>query len=361
MTMHNHEYIMHNSARYIKSALGIAICAFVLTSCDHKELCFDHWEHAARYQVNFQAEWDRQWEYTHDGVNWQSEWGNYDFTMGYDDLRHEKGSGIRSEVYTDGHDNELQNLSPEGGIVYMTQGEHQVLFYNNDTEYIVFNDISLVANASATTRTRTRNTYIGNSKAPQHETRTDEVTVNPPDKLFAKYIESYEAVKTQVAPVVNITLRPLVFRYLIRYHFKSGAEYIALARGALAGMAGSVFLSDGHTGPEPVTVLFDAEPKLWGVETAVNTFGIPNFPNPDYTRAEFYGLNLEVRLRNGIMLNFDFDVTDQIKRQPRGGVIEVYDLEIPDELGNAEDKGAFGVVIDDWGDFEDISFDLGKD
>lgn len=342
-------------------AAAASILIPFVTSCNHQELCFDHWEHTARHQVNFQAEWDRTWEYMHeDGIDWKSEWHNYGFSWEYEELMHEKGTGIRTQVYTDGHDNELSNIPAEGGIVRMTPGEHQVLFYNNDTEYIVFNDISLLANASATTRTRSRSTYHGNSKAPAYETRAEETTVNAPDALFAKYIESYEAQKVQVAPVENITLRPLVFRYVVRYHFESGAEYISLARGALAGMAGSVYLTDGHTGLDPVTVLFDAEPRMWGVEAVVNTFGVPNFPNPDYTRGDFYGLNLEVRLRNGELLNFDFDITDQIIKQPRGGVIEVFGLQIPDYIGNAEDKGAFGVAIDDWGEYQDVSFEIGK-
>ncbi len=343
--------------KMINKIAAVLLLAAGLSSCDHKELCMDHWDHTARHQVNFQADWHLLWEYTHEWTNWQSEWHNYDFSMEYDDLRPERGTGIRTQVYTDGHDNEVSNIPPEGGIVRMTEGEHQVLFYNNGTEYILFNDISLLANATATTRTRTRATYIGNSKSPS--IRAEE-TVNPPDFLFATYIPSYTAQKVQVAPIENITLKPLVFRYLIRYHFKSGSEYIALARGALSGMAGNVYLNDGHTGEEPVTVLFDAEANMWGVEAVVNTFGVPNFPNPDYTRAEFFGLNLEVRLRNGAMLNFDFDITEQILRQPRGGVIDVYDLEIPDDIGNKEDQGSFGVNIDDWGEYEDIVLDLGK-
>lgn len=317
----------------------------------------DHWDHTARHQVNFQAEWHLLWEYTHDWTNWETEWSNYDFSYDYDDLRPERGTGIRTQVYTDGHDNEVSNIPAEGGIVRMSPGEHQILFYNNGTEYIVFNDISSLPNASITTRGRSRSTYIGNSKSPS--LRAEE-TVNAPDYLFATYIPSYTPIKTQEPPIENITMKPLVFRYLIRYHFKSGAEYINLARGALAGMAGNVYLTDGHTGEEPVTVLFDAEPNMWGVEAVVNTFGVPNFPNPDYTRGTFYGLNLEVQLRNGYMLNFDFDITDQISRQPRGGVIDVYDLEIPDDIGNAEDQGAFGVAIDDWGEYEDVTINLGK-
>ncbi len=345
--------------KMINKIAAVLLLGAFITSCDHKELCMDHWDHTARHQVNFQADWHQLWEYhSHeDGIHWESEWHNYDFSYEYDELRPERGTGIRTQVYTDGHDNEVSNIPAEGGIVRMTEGEHQILFYNNDTEYIVFNDLSSLPNASITTRGRSRSTYIGNSKSPS--ARAEE-TVNPPDFLFGAYIDSYTAQKVQEAPIENITMKPLVYRYLIRYHFKNGSEYIALARGALAGMAGSVFLTDGHTGEEPVTVLFDAEPNMWGVEAVVNTFGIPGYPNPDYTRAEFFGLNLEIQLRNGYRLNYDFDITDQILLQPRGGVIDVYDLEVPDDVGNAEDQGAFGIGIDDWGEYEDVTIDLGK-
>lgn len=337
-----------------------ALCIVLLASCEHKDLCDDHWDHALRHQVNFQADWHLHWEYKHeDGIDWNSEWANHDFSMAYDDLRPGRGSGIRAQVYTEGFDNDVSNIPAEGGIVHMTPGEHQVLFYNNDTEYIVFNDINSLANASATTRTRTRSTYIGNSKSPGRGD-DNEVTVNPPDFLWGMYIDSYTAEKAQTPPTVNITMKPLVFRYLVRYHFVSGAEYIRLARGAMAGMAGNVYLTDGHTGTDPVTILFDAETKMWGVEAVVNTFGLPDYPHPGYTRGTFYGLNLEVRLGNGIMLNFDFDITEQILKQPRGGVIDVYGLEIPDDIGDVEDRGSFGVGMDDWGDYEDIILDIGK-
>lgn len=340
-----------------------------LASCDHKELCFDHWEHAPRHQVNFQAQWDLTWEYRHEGEDWKENWHIYGFSRLYEDLMHESPEdlGLRAHVYTDGKDNELSNHPSAGGIVNMTPGEHQILFYNNNTEYIVFNDISLAANALATTRTRTRTTYHGNSKAPSG-TRADEVTVNPPDALFATYIESYTPVKSMEAPVEDITLRPLVFRYYIRFHFTKGANKVALARGALAGMAGSVFLTDGHTSPDAVTVLFDCETPDGTndllVEAVVNTFGVPNLPShPNYTRAPFFGLTLELRLKDGTIIDpIDFDITDQISLQPRGGVIDITDerLDIPDDVGNEGSQGAFGVAIDDWGEYEDISFDIGK-
>jgi len=329
-----------------------------LTSCENKELCFDHWDHASRYSVDYRMNWRCDWQYASDGgVDWQADWNRYDFGMSYDALRPQNPSGVRAQVYVDGHDNEISNISADGGIVNMTPGEHQILFYNNDTEYIVFNDIHSSVQATATTRSRSRVTYIGNSAL---EKQPKENTVNPPDFLFGHYIDGYRVEKLQVAPIVEVTMKPLVYRYLVRYHFEYGVQYVGLGRGALAGMAGSVYLTDGHTGGDVVTVLYDCEVKPWGVEAVVNTFGVPNYPNPDYSRAGgSYGVNLEVRLTNGHMLNFDFDVTEQVVKQPRGGVIEVWGLRIPDELGK-EDSGSFDVNVGGWGEYEDVIIDLGK-
>jgi len=336
----------------------LSVIAWGTISCDHKDLCFDHWDHARRYSVDYRTTWQQEWQYpSADGTDWQADWGLFDFGTTYDALRPDVPTGIKVQVYTDGHNNDVSNLPAAGGIVDMAPGEHQILFYNNNTEYILFNDLHSLAAATATTRTRTRSTYIGNSM--WNDTR-QENTVNPPDFLFEHYVSSYHAEKSQLPPVVPVTMKPLVFRYLVRYHFDSGLKYVALGRGALAGMAASVYLTDGHTGTEPATVLYDCEVKPWGVEAVVNTFGVPNYPNPDYSRAEAsYGLNLEVMLTNGQMLNFDFDITDQIVRQPRGGVIEVRGIRIPDEIGQ-EGGGSFNVDVEGWGDFEDITVDFGK-
>ena len=72
---------------------------------------------------------------------------------------------------------------------------------------------------------------------------------------------------------------------------------------------------------------------------------------------EAYNLNLEVRLKNGNMKNFDVDVTSQIQQQPRGGVIVVKDLEITDDEGLAGGSG-FDVEVNGWGEYEDIPLPL---
>ena len=65
-----------------------------------------------------------------------------------------------------------------------------------------------------------------------------------------------------------------------------------------------------------------------------------------------YTLNLEVKLTNGTLKSFTFDITDQMQRQPRGGVIVVKDIRIEDDE-NLSDSG-FDVDLEDWGLLEDI-------
>jgi len=338
-----------------------AMLMLVMVSCEHKELCYNHWEHADTYNVYLGIDWQLIWELPGESAHdWKSEWPSRDFGITYDDLLPDVPQGVKVHVYSDTQERTLtnrstSNISAEGGEVAMTVGEHRILMYNNDTEYIVFNDINTTMAATATTRARSRITYAGNSIFGESRT---ENTVNPPDELFGHFIESYTAEKSAVAPVVNVTMKPLVFRYVVRYNFDHGVEYIVLGRGALAGMAGSVYLTDGHTGNDVVTVLYDCEVTDGGIKAVVNSFGVPNYPNPDYSRAsDRYGLNLEVRLQNGNIYSFDFDVTDQVRQQPRGGVIEVGGINITDEMGK-ENTGSFDVSIDGWGEFNDVYIDF---
>ena len=111
-------------------------------------------DHAFSVQVNLTATWEQEWERSYQ-TDWQSVW-NPAWPQRYDDLRPDVPTGIRARIYTGGTAENEGNLSPEGGRLYMNEGTHDLLFYNNDTEYIVFNDIAALASASATTRSLTR-------------------------------------------------------------------------------------------------------------------------------------------------------------------------------------------------------------
>lgn len=176
--------------------------------------------------------------------------------------------------------------------------------------------------------------------------------------LYGNFISGYEALKLGEPDVIEVTMHPLVFTYKVRYEFEYGLQYVALARGALSGMAKSVHMSTGTTSDELATVLYDCEMTDFGARAYVNSFGAPGYPNGNYTKAPgSYGLNLEVRLRNGNMKNIYFDVTDQVSKQPHGGVIVVSGIRIEDEEGMTG-SGAFDVTVNDWGEYEDIEIPL---
>ena len=337
---------------YFKIAVHIA-AMLAIFACEHKDLCYDHRDHAHKYHVRIVADYRHDWEERFDGMDWQSNWpDNY---LPYDDLRPGMPSGLRIVNNWEDKGYNLHNISSTGGVVNLYEGPNNILLYNNDTEYIVFSRTNDGASTRATTRTRTRASYVASKY-----TNDGEPTVNPPDMLYANYIEGYIAEKLPEPTVIEVTLQPLVFTYKIRYEFKEGLKYVSMARGALSGMAESVRMNTGDTSDEAVTVLFDAEITDYGVRALCNSFGTPGYPHPNYpTRLPEakHGLNLELLLKNGRTVHFNFDVTDQVQAQPHGGVIVVKDIEVKDNVGT-QGSGAFDVTVDEWGEYEDIVLPL---
>lgn len=339
----------------IKTLATAVLALSVITSCDYKDLCYHHWDHALGYDVEVTANYEQEWEYPYaNGTDWQANWPPR-FSFGYDSLRPGIPEGLRAVVYFhEDNTNRIYNLPPYGGTLHLAAGKHDIIFHNNDTEYIVFDDMNSYASARATTRTRTRGSYQG---SPFTKTKA-ETTVNSPDMLYGNYTEKYEVKKSQEPTPYSLTMKPLVFSYYVRFEFEHGLEYVALARGAMAGMAAEVYLNSGRTSPEPATVLFDCSLQPFGTDAIVKSFGVPNFPNESYTKSdEGYGLNLELRLRNGKMISQDFNITDQISAQPHGGVIVIKGVRVEDEDGK-EDSSGFLVDVSDWGEFNDIYLPL---
>lgn len=344
--------------RRLQTAISFLLGAFLLMGC-RKDLCYNHDEHSPTVKVYAVADWELEWERTHhlEGTpmsfySWEDLWQDI-FRYTYDELRPQPATGIRAIAYgTDDYYSEA-NLPSEGGRLPLREGEHTVLLYNNDTEYIIFDSLRVFTSAIATTRTVARSSLA--------ELHSGERTMNQPDQLFGCYLEECIGEKTLEKVELPVTLRPLTYTYLIRYEFSKGLEYVALARGALAGMAEKVYLNDGHTDGSAATLLFDCELTDFGADVRMQSFGVPNYPGDHYTRADgapaYYTLNLEVRLNNGKMLSYDFDVTDQVNAQPRGGVITVSGIEVSDEDGT-EGGGGFDVSVDDWGEWVDVPLPL---
>lgn len=346
--------------RFQSKTWGVTLPLLMFAACTHKDLCFDHPEHAVRYQTNFVIEHNLQWELPHEGnTDWINDWDHEYFGRHYHELLPALPEGVRVAVYHQEPPSIVTNITNTGGIVEMRPGVNSLIFYNNDTEYIQFDEMDQYASAKASTRVRSRASYRGNPLASDFGTRAVE-TVAPADPLFSHYIDTHVQEAVTAPQLHELTMHPLVFTYLIRFEFESGLQYVGIARGALSDMARSVNLSTGRTSKEKATILFDCDITDWGVEAKVGSFGIPDFPNPNYTRGENeHGLNLEVRLRNGKVFNFDFDVSDLVAQQPNGGVITVTGLKITDEDGQEGGEG-FDVEVEGWGADTDVDIIIKK-
>jgi len=339
----------------MKTILKLIIAAVPLlfaTGC-RKELCYNHDEHSLACRVSISPSYEMEWERDY-GINWPATWDVARFGFGYDDLRPGMPNGVAVLVYDEGSKvADEMHIAAGGETVRFTEGTHRLLMFNDDTYNIIIDGMASFPTARASTRARSRASYA--------QFHAAEETVGPPDMLYGYYDPHFEPERTTGTTVYNCELRPLVYTYLVRYEIEEGREYVASARGALAGMARHVFLSDGHTGDEAATVLFDCEQSDYGVEARLMSFGVPGFPDRYYDRSGWhvpddgahYTLNLELRLTTGKSFSLDFDVSDQVALQPRGGVISVSDIRIVTNPSSGE-SSAFDVDVTGWGPAEEI-------
>lgn len=335
--------------------LSMAVAGLMLmamSSC-RKDLCYNHFRTAA-VSLSWEQEWERDYGMAH-AANWDEALHG----LTYDDMRPELPELVTLVTYSDEASPRETFLPVEGDDVGVDGlSGTSFLLYNNDTEYIVLADMASLAEARATSTSRSRSTieYLTQIHPGVRST-------NPPDVLYASFVEKVPFIDLHESRHLPVTMQPLVYTYIIRYEFEYGIHHVAIARGALGGMAESVYLRSGATSAESSIILFDCDVKSYGCEAHVRSFGIPAFPDEYYGRAatsradEPYTLNLELRLTNGKTVEFNYDIADQILAQPRGGVIRVSGIRIEDEE-NLFNSG-FDVEVDDWGEHEDIDLPVG--
>lgn len=321
----------------------------MITSC-RQELCYDHYP-----VLNIDFAWEREWERDY-GMDHINNWNQEYYGCGYDQLRPSMPEWVNMVSYhTDGR--VVNGFMPIDGKQFIVEaGESRsMLLYNGDTEYIILSDVASVndARAEATSRSRSRA-----SLEIMYQKHVNARTTNPPDILYSAFIENVRSLQNHEQEHMQIKMQPLVYTYHITYEFDYGLEHVALVRGALGGVAESVYLRTGATSDETAIVLFDCEKADKCCRAQVRSFGIPGFPDEYYGRTistsdeRPYTLNLEVMLRNGKTIEYNFDITDQMKNQPRGGVIKVSGLKIEDSEGQV--NSGFETDVSDWNDSGEV-------
>lgn len=336
------------------------------------------------YDVQLDIMWGIDWQ-----ARWQYEWDEQQ----YGELGYSEPTGVRSTIYSldDSFSRSnffTQNFSIHGGRISLQGGEwYDLLFYNNGTEYILFDSDERYTYYNASTRMTSRAHYV---QRPRTRTFAD---YNQPDEFFAVFME-----KNQVSvdpedytieydengnPVyvstLNATLRPHSYIYLVQLLIKNnmddeGNRIVKGARGiTLSGFAQSVDLYTGINADSLVAVTTEDIKPLQtdrmlifpdGTEqpgdvlaSRMLTWGLPSIdPLKTVEAGEkvllsdscYVGVGLT--LNNGTLYTIQQNITPQLEKYPAGGVITiVLDAEtVPEAPNPGTGGGGFDASVEEW-------------
>lgn len=370
-------------SRHIAPIVILVLLLSTIVSCHRKPLYLAQRGNVSFTTAVFDIHLDFLW-----GEHWKD-----DLQYPWDESQHGKlgytePRGVRSIIYTlDEQYNRSvylsRNMSNEGGRVNLaTKENYDMLFYNNDTEYILF-DSDGSTYYDATTRSSTKASYTRSANGH-----------NQPDQLFGTllsevyvsddpgdYVMEY-AEDGSVLYVYRIeaTLRPYTFIYLyqiivLNNNDENGAR-ITGAEGITAnGLARSVSLFTRKTDTAAISLtqdevqplvanlplrLPDGRDTIGDIFAArLQTWGLPGItPIQEVSRGTGVGdvdstfVGVGLKLRSGYTYVMQKNVTEQMRSRPGGGVVTlVIDAakEIPDTLINKPvTDGGFGASVNQW-------------
>ena len=323
-------------------------------------------------KINVDIMWQLNW-----AINWQFNWN----VSALGPVGYTPPASLRMHVFTHGPEGDpishfVHNFVGDETQLEIFVGTHDLLFHNNDSEALLFQQDGDLGHVHSYTRKLANglkaSTQVltipqklaGQTKAPSEFIEPVNLT---PDNLFSLYnqnqvitdnLDDYEYIDGKYVLRIEGELDPSTFIYLFQIRLLNNDDRVIGSAGgaALTGMSQGVDLMTRQTWEPTASYLMDVymdKPQdMLGAK--VFTFGIPGC-NP-YDAASVaaapdgsHYLVLNVSYVNGSNKNISLDVTDKIRELPLGGVI---DLEIdvndfpPDESAGGD--GGFVALIGDW-------------
>ena len=323
-------------------------------------------------------------------VDWETRWT---FSWNADvlgELGYEAPASFRMHAYAWGADNQIRseqvfNFMGTSGSVKAVAGTYDFLFYNNDSETLLFDTSFEGRDVYAYTRTissglqysspvKSSSQKAADTKAEAEMKSADDPVVLQPDCLFSLYTPEqtvsdnpadYEYIDGRYVIRVGGTMKPANFIWLIQIRLlNNNGRVLGSAGGcALTGLAAGVDLQTGISSTASVSIPTDVrinrsvDPDLMGARLV--SFGIPgcNAYDPQSVAAAPTGnhfLVLSIAYSDGGYKNIHVDVTDQVRALPTGGVItlELDVNDFPPEEGHQGGSGGFNPLLNDWTTYE---------
>lgn len=265
------------------------------------------------------------------------------------------------------------------GRTFVTEynfGYHDILVWNqiktpDNVQSLVFDEETTLDSVMVFTNP-------GLTAAPYHASAFPRA-FNQPEELFAAYYENlyistnpddydeYDPETNTYYKYANMTLLPVTYIYLtqVRLHHNRGRISGVDGNANLSGMARGATLNSGLSNRDAVTVHYNVRfkrncaIKQTGelVDVAGGrclTFGITNQNSSRTSRADdvkdkiHHFMDVNFQFANGNDSTFVFDVTDQVRKRYRGGVLTI-DLDV-DTIPIPSRKGGsgFDAIVKDF-------------
>ncbi|MFG6386110.1 MAG: DUF5119 domain-containing protein [Muribaculaceae bacterium] len=252
--------------------------------------------------------------------------------------------------------------SREAGGVNLLHGSYSFLSYNDDTYNVRFKEGDGYSGYVAYTDAAERMAFniagdTATAALPQRMALSEQPLVKCPDMMWGcsyprvdladnmlSYLtaENSEPV-TSSAKVLTVHQRQLTARYSFIIHDVENLAGVKQMSAMFGGLAGSLNLATGAAGDYP-SVLPSKAVKASDTSISGNfiTFGLPLQPDTDNV------LSLLVQLTDGRKFNYEFNVTDQVRRAPDPLNVHVELRGLKLEVSDPADTGAFDVNVDGW-------------
>ena len=379
-----------NRLRQVLCVLCVTIpMVLALMSCEREPVLYLHHDN----QVNFdfaviELSLDVYWDYNI-GFNTSYDWRT-DWYYGWDDednrifghLGYVMPTAFNLRRYYMGesgqdHHTQVESYHIEG---HSYTGEFRYGYW----DLLAWNEIGQAVQSVVIDETSSLDSVTASTNQTMNQVRYNPRythSFNQPEELFAGYEQNlnidknldgftYDSVRNVYVRRLNLQLEPRSYIYLtqIILHHNHGRVTGTSGISNLSGMARSTNLNTGVAGSDPVTVSYDVRMKrdvtVKGEQVDIIggrlvTFGLCGLnPNAISTRGngqpvrasdrKRHLLDVDMQFNNGTDSTLVFDVTEQIARRFRGGVITI-DLDmdtvpIPHRSGGS----AFDAVVDDY-------------
>ena len=328
-----------HACRWLLAAAGTGVLLLLPSSCEHKELCFDH-PHGGEVQVVF--DWADAPDASPESMRlW---------------LFPEDGSGSPEMYEFAGH---------AGGRISIPAGRYKAISLNSDTESILYRNTE----AFETFEVYTPDGTMG-GRSSMLSTRAGERVAVSPDRLYTAHLDEVTIRETTDGQTVTLCPQLSVCRYRISIKNVANLNYVVPdgVSGAISGMAGGFLVGQGRNTMERVTVPFQiATDGTSELMADFLTFGgaILTAEEEAEGTTVAHELRVDVTLTDGTTTTFTFDVSAQVNSGSTdddgtgggitggGGSVDVGVEELP--LPKPQPKpdsggGGFRPTVDEWQD-----------